>query len=300
MRTSAMIGDAVEQLQHVERRHLAAQMQEVLGLQQIGVGQRVEIDHAVAEGADALLVEAEIAEAQRVEHRGDAGGGALRVVRDHGGARRPARQRARLHLTFQIVGVHVDDRRGSDSRRPGRGRQRGGAVRLHLRDRGRRARTKVPCSVASGSTRMALVRIVSVVHAASCNGVSGNSRSAMASRTSASWQIATIAVPRAFASLIMRDDHRAVLGIERRGRFVQQQHRMAADEAARQVHALLLAAGEGRRRQGVQPARDVQPQQQPGARCRAPRPASTPRPISTSATTSSAGTRGTTRRNWLT
>ena len=87
-----VIGDIVEQRQHVQRRHLAAQVQEVFGLQQVGAIQRIEIDHAVAEGADAFLVEAEIAEAERVEHGGDAGGGALRIMRDHGGTRRPARQ----------------------------------------------------------------------------------------------------------------------------------------------------------------------------------------------------------------
>ena len=82
----SVVRDAVEQRQHVERRHLAAQVQEVLGLQQIGVVKRVEIDDAVLECADALLVEAEVAEAERVEYRGDAGSGALRIVRDHGRA----------------------------------------------------------------------------------------------------------------------------------------------------------------------------------------------------------------------
>ena len=109
MRTSAMVRDRIEQLQHVVRRHLAAQVQEVVRLQQLGVRQRVEIGDAVAERADTLLVEAQIAEAQRVEHGGHAGGGTLRVMRHHRRARRPARQRARLHLAFQIVGVHVDD-----------------------------------------------------------------------------------------------------------------------------------------------------------------------------------------------
>jgi hypothetical protein len=37
--------------------------------------------------------------------------------------------------------------------------------------------------------------------------------------------------------------------IERRRRLVEQQHRMVGDEAARDVDALLLAAGKGRRRQ---------------------------------------------------
>ena len=91
------------------RGNLAAQVQEMVRLQQVGLGQRVQIDDAILEGADALLVEAEIAEAQRVEHGGDAGRGALRVMRHHRRARRPARQRARLHLAFQIVGVHIDD-----------------------------------------------------------------------------------------------------------------------------------------------------------------------------------------------
>ena len=81
-----MVRDIIEQRQHVQRRHFAAQMQEVFGLQQIGAAQRIEIDNAVAEGADAFLVEAEIAEAERVEHGGDAGGGALRIVRDHRGS----------------------------------------------------------------------------------------------------------------------------------------------------------------------------------------------------------------------
>ena len=81
-----MVGNRVEQRQHIVCRHLAAQMQEVLGFQQIGIGQRVEIDHAVAKCADALLVETQIAKTQRIEHRGHAGAGALRIVRHHGGA----------------------------------------------------------------------------------------------------------------------------------------------------------------------------------------------------------------------
>ena len=49
------------------------------------------------------------------------------------------------------------------------------------------------------------------------------------------------------------DHHLAVAGIERGGRLVEQQDRMVGDEAARDVDALLLAAGEGRRRQRPQP-----------------------------------------------
>ena len=92
---------------------------------------------------------------------------------------------------------------------------------------------------------------------------------------------------------------RAVFGIKGSGRFVQQQDRMLGDETARQVDTLLLTARERRRRDRVQPRRNVQSQQQrPGLIPAASW--SMPRARSTSATTSSAETRGTTRRNWLT
>ena len=70
--------------------------------------QRVEVGDAVAEGLGAPGVEAEIAEAERVQHGGHARRRALRVMRQHRGARRPARSGARLHLAFQVVGVDVD------------------------------------------------------------------------------------------------------------------------------------------------------------------------------------------------
>jgi hypothetical protein len=74
---------------------------------------------------------------------------------------------------------------------------------------------------------------------------------------------------------------------------------MVGDEAARDVDALLLAAGEGRGRQRPEPLRQVEPGQQ-GGRPLACLVAATPRRDSGSATTSSADTRGTVRRNWLT
>ena len=69
---------------HVGRGELAAQVQEVLGLQQPGVGQGVQVGHAVVERLGAVLVEAEVAQAQRIQHRRHPGRGALRVVRQHG------------------------------------------------------------------------------------------------------------------------------------------------------------------------------------------------------------------------
>ncbi len=107
-----------------------------------------------------------------------------------------------------------------------------------------------------------------------------------------------MAAPRALASSIMADDDVAVLGIEAGGGFVQQQDRMAADEAAGEVDALLLAAGEGGRRQGVQAGGEVEPVQQggrPGAGL-VGRGAARPR----LGDDVERGTRGMTRRNWLT
>src|SRR5690606_9112352 len=54
------------------------------------------------------------------------------------------------------------------------------------------------------------------------------------------------------------DDDGTIAGIERGGRLVEQQDRMARREGARQVDALLLAAREGRGRQVPESARDVQ------------------------------------------
>ena len=204
MRTSAMVRNRIEQLQHVVRRDLAAQVQEMLGLQQIGIRQRVEIDDAVAERADALLVEAQIAEAQRVEHGGHAGGGALRVMRHHRRARRPARQRARLHLALQIVGVHIDDARDQVVAvhivRAGQRRTAG----LHVRDTiavsHHHGAAHVPHPAAPAS---ALVRIVSSfmrLPATASPGTTGR-RSRRAPRHRGRWRRSR--VPRAFASWIM-------------------------------------------------------------------------------------------------
>ncbi len=104
-----MVGHPVEQRHDVHRRLLAAQMQEMLGFEQAGAGQRIEVGDAVAAGLGAAFLEAEIAEAERVEHGRDPRRRALRVVGDEGGAGRPARVAARLHLAFQIVGVGVHD-----------------------------------------------------------------------------------------------------------------------------------------------------------------------------------------------
>src|SRR5262245_57796210 len=50
----------------------------------------------------------------------------------------------------------------------------------------------------------------------------------------------------------------AVLGIERRGRFVKEHDRRLRDEPTRNIHTLLFTAGEGRRREGPEPLGYVQ------------------------------------------
>lgn len=54
------------------------------------------------------------------------------------------------------------------------------------------------------------------------------------------------------------DDDFTIDRVERGGRFIKQQHRMAGDEAARDVDALLLAAREGGRRKQPQLFRQVE------------------------------------------
>ena len=73
------------------------------------------------------------------------------------------------------------------------------------------------------------------------------------------------------AALADQVDHAVAVGdIERGGRLVEQQHRIVGDEPARDVDALLLAAGEGRGRQRPQPLGDAeQAQQELGTRRRA-------------------------------
>src|SRR5262245_12734523 len=55
------------------------------------------------------------------------------------------------------------------------------------------------------------------------------------------------------------DDAGSARRIERGRRLVEQQDRMTPGKAARNVDALLLAAGEGRRRQAPQALRQIEP-----------------------------------------
>ena len=184
------------------------------------------------------------------------------------------------------------------SRRPGPG--------AAAADRGRLISTIRPsrCAprriTASAVTMRALLRTSFVAHAAALKGSISKIRS---HTCCADLGVVEDADDRRARRLPLQDQlrhDRAVGGVERRGRLVQQQDRHLGDEAARDVDALLLAAGEGRRRQAPQPLRHIEPRQH---RCRPAARASSssmPRARSGSATMSSAGTRGMTRRNWLT
>jgi len=101
-----VVGDRRQAVLHVFRRQLAAQMEEVLRLQ-LG-RQRRDVGDALGRGLLAGDIEAEVAEAQRVQHRGDAGRGALRVVGNQRRTRGKTRLRPRLDLALEIVGVQVD------------------------------------------------------------------------------------------------------------------------------------------------------------------------------------------------
>ena len=147
----------------------------------LGIGQRVQVRHRVVERPHPVLLEAEIPEAQRIQYRGDAGGGALRVMRDHRRARGPARVAARLHLAFQIVGVHVHHA-GNQIVAIEIDRARAGCATHNIADH--RAIDRHGAEDHLVTEHQA--GIGQYGHAASCNGATSNSRSATASRTSVS------------------------------------------------------------------------------------------------------------------
>ena len=82
----------------------------MVGFEEPRARQRGEVCDAVAKGLHPIIdVEVEVANAERIKHRSDAGGRALPVMGEKGGAGRPSRTGPRLHLTLEIVGVQVDD-----------------------------------------------------------------------------------------------------------------------------------------------------------------------------------------------
>ncbi len=100
-----LVHQIAKHAQGIRVADLAAQVQQVLGTSQacrVGVGNRLQhggqLLHALAFGVD-------VADRQRVEHRGDARCDDLRIVADHRGHRRPINARTRRQVLFEVVGV---------------------------------------------------------------------------------------------------------------------------------------------------------------------------------------------------
>ena len=98
-----------QMLDDVRRRDLAADMGAVIGAKMArptrlvdGIGQRLQV------GADRLDVDVGTGP-ERIEHRGDAGCGDLRVIGHHRGERMPAHMRARREMAFEVIGVQFDE-----------------------------------------------------------------------------------------------------------------------------------------------------------------------------------------------
>ena len=87
-------------LDHARRRHLAAQMRQVVGAQQ--AGRRAAIDQRRRARATCAAAPRHprfvAADAKRIEHRRDAGGGDLRVIGEHRAAGVPHHLRARQEM----------------------------------------------------------------------------------------------------------------------------------------------------------------------------------------------------------
>jgi hypothetical protein len=100
-----------EFLDGVRALDLAAQVEKVVAAQAPaaagvgdGVGER-------GGGAAVAAGRAGVADAERVQHRGDAGGGELGVVRDEGRQRRPEHLRSRVDVPLKVVRVELDEAR---------------------------------------------------------------------------------------------------------------------------------------------------------------------------------------------
>ena len=196
-------------------------------------------------------------------------GGQLPVVGDDGGDRIPVHLRARHVVRFEMIGVQLDQA-GHDQVAAG---VLAACRRIALAELGDAAvgegdPAALDHAVGQHDAGVAEDGLVPCrshhlfLHAAAANDVTSTIRSAIRWRISSSWTIATMATPWRFFSLDQLDHDGAIGRVERGGRLVQQQDRQIGDEAARDVDALLLAAGEGRRRQRPQPLGNVEPAQQ--------------------------------------
>ena len=113
----------------------------------------------VLDGEVGVLVHAD---AQGIEHGGDAGGRDLRVMGQHRGDRVPAHFRARRVVAFEMVGVEFDQAR-DDVVAPMSSPAASAACGRYRRSCRREAASE-PVTTSSASTMRALVRTVSVGH----------------------------------------------------------------------------------------------------------------------------------------
>jgi hypothetical protein len=107
-RHARMAVEGLEQLDGVGRGQLAAHVQVVVRTQQVFLAAVVERGERLVPGAAAQALGVGLADAQRVEDGGDAGGGHLGVVRQQRGHLGPLHLRARHQVALEVVGVHLD------------------------------------------------------------------------------------------------------------------------------------------------------------------------------------------------
>ncbi len=104
-----MRAQRVEHFDYIGGRDLAAQMQKMIGAQQLALRKARERFRATRlDAALARTVVRARADRERIEHGGDAGGGNLRVVDHERGIGIPVHAGARREVLLEIVGVQLD------------------------------------------------------------------------------------------------------------------------------------------------------------------------------------------------
>ena len=176
-------------------------MQQMLGAQQAPSGEVMQLIDGLLQQLGARRGAGDIADAERVEHRGDADGRHLQVVRDQRRQSRPAHGRPRFDMDFQVVGVQLDHARNQPIAAEING---AGSHRSARIDRGNQPvanRDRAVDHLVSQDD-LGIGEYGLAAHATSGNRFRSNIRVPAARRTSASWKMPTIAPPRARASPI--------------------------------------------------------------------------------------------------
>jgi hypothetical protein len=102
------VDPAVDRLDGIVGRDLAAQVQAMLGARQPALAHRADrLDHA-GTVLHAVRVAAHVAQRQRIEHRGDTRGGDLGVVRHNRGEARPLYAGTWREVLLHVVGMQLD------------------------------------------------------------------------------------------------------------------------------------------------------------------------------------------------